>query len=102
MSKNKIFQEFELYEKDEKLTKDEKKQKEMNAYANFCVNFVNSLKKALNFSENTKESIKEEKTYITKIYEIDIPYVRKNNNYVEPKKKKPIKPSSTRPPMGGA
>ena len=101
MSKNKFFQEFELYEKNSKLTNEEKKQKELNAYANFCVNFVNSLKKALNFSEDTKESIKEEIAYITKICEIDIPYIRKNKQYIEPKKKRPIKPSSTRPPMGG-
>lgn len=79
--------EYNIYPKKNKLTNEEKQQLELNAYANFCVDYVNMLKKALNLTIAEKETtvsaqivegeIKEE-IYITKVYSIDMPKLSKN------------------------
>lgn len=78
--------EYNVYPKINTLSNEEKEQKELNVYANFCVDFVNMLSKALNLKTTEKESILDKKTYITKVYEIDMPRLTKQIEKEIPRK----------------
>lgn len=78
--------EYNVYPKINTLSNEEKEQKELNVYANFCVDFVNMLSNALNLKITEKESILDKKTYITKVYEIDMPRLTKQIEKEIPRK----------------